>query len=52
MVIVTFSLQEDSRGLLHKTFTREETLVKCENSGKHNFTIDFTIGRKPEFFSG
>ena len=30
-------------GPLHKTFTGETTLVKSENSGKHNFTIDFTI---------
>ena len=42
---------------LHKTFTGEKTLVKSENSGKHEFTIDFNIGRKlrlklPEFFSG
>ena len=36
------------RGLLHITFTGENTLVKSENSGKHNFTItiDFTIGKK------
>ena len=31
-------------GPLHKTFTGENTLVKSENFGKHNFTIDFTIG--------
>ena len=24
----------------------KKTLVKSENSGKHEFTIDFTIGRK------
>ena len=35
-----------ARGPLHKTFTREKTPVKSENSGKHEFTIDFTIGRK------
>ena len=35
-----------TRGPLHKTFTGEKTLVKSENSGKHEFTIDFTIGRK------
>ena len=34
------------RGLLHKTLTGEKTRVKSENSGKHEFTIDFTIGRK------
>ena len=34
------------RGALHKTFTEEKTLVKSEKSGKHKFTIDFTIGRK------
>ena len=31
-----------ARGPLHKSFTGEKTLVKSENSGKH----DFTIGRK------
>ena len=45
-----------SRGLLHKTFTGEKALVKSENSGKHNLTIHFTIGKNrlklPEFFSG
>ena len=25
---------------LHKTFTGEKSLVKSENSGKHEFTID------------
>ena len=29
-----------------KTFTREKTKVKSENSGSHKFTIDFTIGKK------
>ena len=34
----------DLQGLLHKTFTWEKkTLVKSENSGKHNFAIDFTM---------
>ena len=33
-------------GPLHKTFIGDKTLVKSENSGKHEFTIDFTIGRK------
>ena len=33
-------------GLLHKTLTGEKTWVKSENSGKHNFTIDFIIGDK------
>ena len=28
------------------TFTGEKTLVKYENSSKHEFTIDFTIDRK------
>ena len=47
----------DPWGQLHKTFTGEKTLVKSEISGKHEFTIDFTAGRKlwlkyPEFFSG
>ena len=37
----------NSRGLLRKTFTGEITLVKFENSGKHDFTIiDFAIGKK------
>ena len=36
----------DIRGPLHKTFTIEKTPVKSENSGKHEFTLDFTIGRK------
>ena len=35
-----------STGLLHKTLTGEKTLVKSENSRKHNFTIDFIIGTK------
>ena len=35
-----------SWGLLHKTFTGEKTPVKSANSGKHNFTIDFTIEKK------
>ena len=35
-------------GLSHKTFTGENTRVKSENSGKHNLTIDFTIGEKKE----
>ena len=35
-----------TRGPLHKTFTGEKTLVKSENSGKHEFTIDFTTGTK------
>ena len=44
-------------GPLHNIFTGEKILVKSENSGKHELTIDFTIGRKlrlkfPEFFSG
>ena len=30
--------------ILRKTFTWEKTLVKSENFGKHEFTIDFTIG--------
>ena len=33
-------------GLLHKTLTGKKTRVKSENSGKHNFTTDFTIGKK------
>ena len=33
-------------GLLHKTITGEKTPVKSENSGTHNFNIDFTIGKK------
>ena len=33
-------------GPLHKTFTGEKNLVKSDNSGKHEFTIDSTIGRK------
>ena len=43
----TFSSQMLSHpwGLLHKTLTGEKTLVKSENSGKHDFTIDFTIGK-------
>ena len=31
-----------SRGLLHNTFTGAKSQVKSENSGKHEFTIDFT----------
>ena len=34
------------RDLLYKTLTGEKNLVKSENFGKHNFTIDFTIGKK------
>ena len=30
----------------HKTFIGEKTRVTSENSGRHEFTIDFTIGRK------
>ena len=44
-----------TRGLLHKTLTTDKTQGKYENSSKHNFTIDFTIGEKNsgfEFFSG
>ena len=33
-------------GPLHKTFTGEKTLAKSENLGNHEFTTDFTIGRK------
>ena len=32
--------------LLHKTSIREKILVKSENSGKHNFNINFPIGKK------
>ena len=42
-------LVNQSRGPLHKTFTREKTRVKYENSGKHNSIIDFTIGKKLSF---
>ena len=35
----------DTWSPLHKTFTGEKTLVKSENSGTHEFTIYFTIGR-------
>ena len=38
---------EYTLGLLHKTLTGEKTPVKSKNSGKHNFTIDFAIGKKP-----
>ena len=44
--VVVFNSETDSRGLLHKTFTGEKTPVKSEKSGKHNVTIDFTIGKK------
>ena len=37
---------KDTWGPLHKTFTGEKTRVKSENSGTHEFTIDFTIGSK------
>ena len=39
-------------GLLHKTLTGEKTRVKSEKSGKHDFIIDLTIGKKNWFFSG
>ena len=41
-----------------KLWPDEKTQVKSVNSGKHNFTIDFTVGKKqlwlklPKFFSG
>ena len=28
-------------------YRRKKTLVKAENSSKHKFTIDFTIGKNP-----
>ena len=34
-------------GPLHKTFTGEKTRVTSENSGKHEFTIDFSICNRP-----
>ena len=40
------TVDTNTRGLLHKTFTREKTQVKSNNSGWQNFTIDFTIGKK------
>ena len=43
---LTYKVQTKCRGPLHKTFTGEKSLGKSENSGKHEFTIDFTIGRK------
>ena len=43
---LTIMHQDDTLGLLHKTLTGEKNQVKSENSGKQNFTIDFTIGKK------
>ena len=41
-----FSKSATLWGRLHKTFTGEKTLVISENSGKDDFTIDYSIGRK------
>ena len=44
IIVVIIVLLTISWGPLHKTFTGEKTLVKSENCGKNEFTIDFTIG--------
>ena len=31
---------------MDKTFTGEKTPIKSENSGKHEVTVELTIGRK------
>ena len=44
--LTIITLQQKDPRPLYTSFTAEKTLVKSENSGKHEFTIDFTIGRK------